>query len=369
MAAASTPRNTFPFQGGLPTPGPRAGLTGFTPGDSPFRALADAQLAAFREARDAAARAVRAGDLGARKARETLAEQAERVRASLADQARAFRPPAAPLADRLAATADARRKGKEGQGLEALQRETIALLRANLIEQQVTNRAREFEARAFVRAGGRPDARPAPTVAGLLAFHEQATRDGDPAAQEWARRQLEALRPLAADAAEAHRIDEATDRPDLVNPRTVARIVDALKGAESDRLDAFVSRSLDDGDANRLAAAYLLARDEDQAAPPAWAARVLAGLDRFPDAALAALRQGEADASEADARAALDHAEHAALQIASLARLDGVEPPTAAEMAAIDRARSLPPALPGESIGLHPVRRGVALDPDDGPAS
>jgi len=63
-----------------------------------------------------------------------------------------------------------------------------------LIEQQLQNRAREFEGKTFVRSftGGQP----APTLDSLLRFHETSSLAGDEAAQEWSRRQLESARSL-----------------------------------------------------------------------------------------------------------------------------------------------------------------------------
>src|SRR6185437_10047896 len=128
--------------------------------------------------------------------------------------------------DRLVEVGNARKRARERQSTEGLQRETNRLLRQTLIEQQLQSRAAEFEGRTFVRPahGGVP----VPTLDALLSFHEMAGNAGDEAAMEWARRQLEGFRTRVVEPQDQRRIDLACDRPDLVNPRLVETYVESL---------------------------------------------------------------------------------------------------------------------------------------------
>ncbi|RUL85734.1 hypothetical protein [Tautonia sociabilis] len=323
-----------------------------------FRPEAEAALARFRARRDELQRGVRRGELTPRVARRLAAEAAAALRSALAAEAETFSPTPRAFLDRLAEAADDRRRAREAASLEALQRETNRLLRDSLIEQQLRNREDEFRARTYTRrvAGGDPS----PTLDGLLRFHEDASLAGDEAALEWARRQLEAFRPLAPDPDDQRKIDLATDRPDRVNPRLVSRYVEQLDGAPPDDLEAFARHALEARDANACVAAFVLARQAPEGTALGLVRQVLDGLSQFPDAAIATLRCWEADARSADAAAAIAEAERVASIAEQEAALPGVAPPTEAELDRLARIESLPLAAPDEPIGLVPVRRGLS---------
>ncbi|MBX6316354.1 MAG: hypothetical protein IRY99_26100, partial [Isosphaeraceae bacterium] len=256
--------------------------------DTPFQAEAAAALASFRIVHDELRKRVRQGELTPKVARERAAAAAAGLRERLLTRADGYSPVPRAFLDRLVEVSEARQKARERQTLESLQRETNRLLRLGLIEQQIVHRAAEFEARSFRRplAGGQP----APTLEGLLAFHEAATQAGDDAAREWARRQLERLRPSTSDPDDQRRIDEACDRPDQVNPRTVIRYLEALRDRSADERERFVAEAIAASDASACAAAFALAREAPEGAALRWVRAVLDGLKSFPDAALTALR-------------------------------------------------------------------------------
>ena len=259
--------------------------------------------------------------------------------------------------DRLVEAGQRRRLAAERQSLEGLQRETNRLLRSVLIEQQIQVREGEFESRAFVRpvAGGQP----APTLESLLSFHSQATLAGDDTAAEWARRQLEAQRPLATDADVQRRIDLATDRPDRVNPSLISAYVEAMRGQSLDEMERFVAESVAAKDANACMAAFVLAREEADGIRLRWVRQLLDGIDDFPDSALNTLRAVEATARDGEREAALAQAEFAISQVEAEAKLPGLEAPSEAEVALRSAIAAKPAARPGEPIGLALDRRGI----------
>lgn len=331
--------------------------------ESPFKAEADAALAGFRAfSRDLRNR-VGAGDLTPKVARTQAAEAAGKFREELLARSENFSAAPRAFADRLAEAAVVRKRARDNMSLEGLQRETNRLLRQNLVEQQLTTRVPEFEARAFVRPihGGRP----APTLQSLIAFHESAIHAGDDTATEWSRRQLEMFRARVADPDEQRRIDRACDRPDQVNPRIVATYLDAMRDRDAAELEAFVAHAIEGRDANACMAAFLLARQAPEGPALRWVRSTLNGLNEFPDAALSSLRAWEAEARVEEAEAARAHAEYAVEIALAEARFPGLEAPSAAELEQQARLMSRPVASAGEPIGLAVDRRGLTADEYD----
>jgi hypothetical protein len=324
---------------------------------SPFKAEAESALARFQSVRGDLERQVRRGDLTPKVARQRAGAAAAQLRTTLHALADQFSPTPRVFLERLNAASDARRRAREAPTLESLQRETNRLLRQTLVEQQLVNRAPEFEGRAFVRPihGGPP----APTLDSLLRFHEQAEQAGDDAATEWARRQLEAFRHVAAAPEDQRRIDKVTDRPDRVNPRLVEGYVEALRGQPAEALETFVAEACQSADASACAAAFLLAREAPEGTLARWVRAVLDNLDTFPDAALAALRACEAEARRADADAARATAEFAATVAESEARFPEFDAPATPHDDPALRAVADGP------IGLNPVRpfRAASVPP------
>lgn len=337
----------------------RAGLRAFQH-ESSFKPTADAALARFHSYRDELDRQVRGGDMTTKCAREKAGAAAAQLREGLLKQAQGFSPVPKMFLDRLVEASNARVRARENLSLEGLQRETNKLLRSSLIEQQLQTRAKEFEGRTHTRS--LPGGQPAPSLDGLLSFHETATQSGDETAMEWARRQLEAFRPRVMDPAEQRRIDIACDRPDSVNPRLVASYMEALETAEAPDLEDFVSNSLDGRDSNGCIASFLMAREAKGGTSVRWVRNVLSSLDSFPDAALSTLRTLEAEAREADAEAAKSQAEYAIAVAESQVKLAGVDVPSDDELARQARIRAKPVAALGEEIGLGLKRRGRLAD-------
>jgi hypothetical protein len=338
----------------------QAGLRAFHH-ESSFKPAADAALAQYQGLRDDLERQVKRGDLTVKVAREKAEEAAAQMRASLRAQAEGYSPIPRLFLDRLTEAAGQRSRSREHMSLEGLQRETNRLLRMSLIEQQLQTRAREFEGRTFVRS--LPGGQPAPTLRGLLDFHESAAHAGDDAAMEWARRQLEAMRGKVTDPADLRRIDLACDRPDAVNPRIVATYIEAVQGAEPEAAENFVRQALETSDANACVAAFLMARGEPNGVAVRWVRLVLDNLHTFPDVALATLRTLEAEARGADSEAARSHADYAIAVAEAQVQFSGVEAPTGDDLVRRDRIRSKPVAKLGEPIGLALDRRGA--DPDE----
>jgi hypothetical protein len=337
----------------------QAGLRAFQH-ESTFKPLADASLARFQSFRDDLERQVRRGDLTVKVAREQARAAAETLKTEMLKQAEGYTPVPRAFLERLVEASTARKRAREHQSIEGLQRETNRLLRQSLIEQQLRTRAEEFEGRTFVRT--MPGGKSAPTLQSLLAFHESATQAGDDAATEWARRQLEAMRSRVAEPADVARIDTACDRPEAVNPRIVARYMEALEGGDAEDVETFVHEAIEVRDANACVASFLMARQAIGGTAVRWVRSVLGGVGVFPDSALATLRTIEAEARDADAQAARAHAEYAVALAEAQVRFQGVEAPGAEELARLARVEALPVAKLGEPIGLALGRRGAGYD-------
>jgi hypothetical protein len=324
----------------------------------PFQAVAAAAIESFQSLRGELAAQVRAGRLTPRVAREKASEAAASLRDDLIGRAAAVRPASATLADAVAASIESRRASAARPSFGTLQRETNRLLRQNLIEQQLASRASEFESRAFHRPLG--GGAPAPSLEGLLAFAAQADGEADESAREWARRQLEAFRPFVHTAEEMRRIDAVCDRPEQVNPRTVARYLEALAEAPAEELDRFATEAIASRDASACVAAVLLASEMpgDDAAPAQWVQTVVEGLDRLPDAALAAIRNHLDAEQQVTTQTAMASAEAAADRMAAEARMPSLAAPRDDQVARLARAEALPVATSGQPIGLVPGFRG-----------
>ncbi len=324
--------------------------------DTPFKAEADAALAGFQAVRDNLERQVRRGVLTPRVARQLAGESATRLRDQLAARVENYSPVPRAFLDRLVEASEARKASRDRGSLESLQRETNRLLRLSLIEQQVESRAAEFEGQAFAR--GMVGGVPAPTLDGLLKFHETASQAGDDPAMEWARRQLEGLRSRTPDAEEHWRIDQACDRPDRLNPRIVARYVEALRPEPAENKESFVGEAAASRDANACVASFLLARESTEGTSARWVRTVLDSIRDFPDAAVNSLRAWEAESRREDAQAAKARADFVCAIAEADSRFPGLEAPSPAELERIERLEKLPVAQPDEPIGLALERRG-----------
>jgi hypothetical protein len=335
----------------------QAGQTAFQ-NESPFRIQAESGLARFQAVRDDLERQVHRGDLTLKMARAKAGAAAAQLRSSLRAEAESFSLVSKIFLDRLIEVGNARKRVRENQSLETLQRETNRLLRQSLIEQQLQNRVGEFEGRAFVRPmhGGTPS----PTLESLLTFHEMAQQSGDEAAQEWTRRQLEGFRGRLTEPEDQRRVDLACDRPDRVNPRLVSNYVEAMQDQSVEEIETFVNQALEEHDANACVAAFLMARQAPEGSRLRWVRMVLNGLGQFPDVALSALRTLEAEARQADAEAARAQADFVSAQAEALARFSGVEPPSETELERQARLQAKPAAQIGEPIGLALNRRGLS---------
>jgi hypothetical protein len=324
---------------------------------SPFRAEAEAVLASFRDGKRELETKVRRGDLTPKVARAEATQLADGLGRALKQRAQDYSAIPRVFLDRLVEATERRKASAEHASPEVLQRETNRLLRSVLIEQQIQVRQPEFESRSYVRpsAGGQP----APTLDSLLAYHKHASVAGDAAAGEWVRRRLEEQRPLVATPEDHRRIDLATDRPDHVNPRLVAGFVEAMQGRDHEELEQFVSESVASRDTNACMAAFVLAREAPEGSRLRWVRNLLEGVDSFPDAALATLREIEAEARVTEREAAVSQAEFAIAQSENEARLSGLEAPTDAEITRRAAIQGRPVAQPGEAIGLTLDRRGA----------
>lgn len=339
----------------------QSGLRAFH-NQSSFKPEADESLGRFQSLRDDLERQVKRGDLTIKVAREKAEAGAEKLKAELRSRVESFSSVPRVFLDRLIESGNARKRSREHMSIEGLQRETNKLIRQTLVEQQLQNRASEFEGKTYLRtlSGGQP----APTLHSLLAFHEMSRHAGDESAVEWGRRQLEGMRARVADPADIRRIDLACDRSDAVNPRLIATYMETLKERESDAatMEDFVGNALESRDANACVAAFLMARDAAGGTAVRWVRDVLNGIGEFPDAAVETLRSVEAEARGADAESARAQADYAIAIAESQIKFAGLDAPSEDELARQQRVRAKPVARLGESIGLALDRRGFTPD-------
>src|SRR5262249_35207401 len=150
----------------------QAGLRAFQY-ESSFKPQADAALARFNEFRDDLERQLRRGDLTMKVARERAEAAALNMKVALKQQSAGYSPVPRLFLDRLIETSSARARARDHMSTEALERETNRLLRLALVEQQLQTRAREFEAKTYVRM--MPSGQTVPTLESLFSFHETAT--------------------------------------------------------------------------------------------------------------------------------------------------------------------------------------------------
>ena len=325
--------------------------------ETPFQSEAEAALARLRSVRGELEQQVRRGDLTVKAARGRAGAVAAEIRNDLLARCKEYSPAPRAFLDRLVEVTKARKVAQANASLEALQRETNRLLRQSLVEQQIVTRSAEFEAQGYVRPldGGASF----PTVGSLLTLHDRAALDCDDAAQEWARRQLEAIRPRVSNPEDQKRIDMACDRPDRVQPAVVLRYIQALEHATPEDMEKFATEAIAAQDSSACCAAFALARMAPEGLEPRWCRIVLQGVKDFPDAALNVLRDWEAEARNAEAEAALAGANYAIAVAVAEAEMPKVEAPSASDIERQERIGNRPVAAPNEPIGLTLLRRGL----------
>lgn len=184
----------------------------------------------------------------------------------------------------------------------SLAERTAKAMESMVLEQQLVTRKSEFEGLTFSKLTGQGPAStpPTPVFDKLLALADWARRAGDPAASEFARRQLEAMRPMRPTPEDQAAIDAAVERDDLISPGRVTAIVDAFTGKDDATLAKLAEGVWKAGGVSDWAALYALAERHTMKAGdndpiPAWVAETLAKVRDLPDDALTYLRKSEAD--------------------------------------------------------------------------
>ncbi len=327
-----------------------------------FRTQADAALDQFRTFRENLRREVRRGELTPKVARERAADAANQLTEGLHKHCQEARSTPSIFGERLAEVYNKRQLAKATPTLETLQRETNRLLQANLVEQQIHNRNREFQSKTFERpvTGGEP----APTLRGLLQFHENAKVSGDESAREWSRRQLEGMKDQIVNPEDRKRLEQLCDLPGSLRADRVSEVLSELDHQDPSLLNQLSDEVIDSADPNACVALYLRAREAagvDVDNEP-WVTHLLGRLDAFPDSALDCLKTWEQDARTEENQMLHQEAERTGLIAKREAALPGLQTPQPHELVSIDRIDRLPAVAPGEQIGLSLQRRGFTPD-------
>ena len=119
-------------------------------------------------------------------------------------------------------------------------------------EQEIANRQASF--RSVDRRMGPSGVVMIEDLPTALYQHRAAKEANDQAALTFWSRRLEGLRHMALDAAQHDAIDTAVTTRDMVNPRIVARFVDALGRATPEEVDRFAREALAEGHSSGIAA-------------------------------------------------------------------------------------------------------------------
>ncbi len=321
----------------------------------------DAAVADLRRLKDDLQGQVRRGETTLRMAREAYRAQVESARNRIQADATGQLRQEHPLASRLRCALLQSQQDTATPSLETLQRETNRLLKLNLVEQQILARQREFEAKTHVRTS--PAAPPAPTVDSLILFHQQAKVQKDEAATEWARRQLDVIRPQVVSAQSLEQIDRATEQADRPNPRIIDRYIRALEPADAAERERFVSEALASADPDACIVAYLMARDVEDGHRVRWVRQLADGLDRFPTEAIEALCKIEDQERERRGSAIDGEVQDVLRDLSHDNGLPDSLAPSPEHMEHQSRIAARPLAQPGESIGLAVNRRGSGMHP------
>lgn len=293
---------------------------------------------------------VTTGELGAVAARREAVAKAAEAKAAAAERVGSYEPGNKGLRAAIKGVVNTPRPSGLTSA-ETLAKETRDLMKALLVEQQITNRRAELEAKGYASmAGGAP----IPDPLRLLSLAEST----DDAAREWARRELAGVLPHVADDTTRRRVQAAVRAPGELDPAEVRQAAAAVL----QRPPADWKRALEDAitrqDSLGVAALSLAALRIDDANV---ASAVAYDLGRVPGELLRQV----IDIDQADVEAARDavrvHAEAVASQIDDLAGLGGLGDAEMARSAdAQRRADQDRAAFSGEMTTTRPIDRAAA---------
>jgi hypothetical protein len=221
---------------------------------APIRPAIEPKLNDFQARRTDLIQLVREGEMTNKAANARARELAESIQTDLRDQVSQLKSTTPKLSETIRRAEKERSRPKSPEQMQA---ESIELLRANLIELQITNRRAEFESKTYVKNGANQVA--APSVEKLFDHLNQALRNMDDAAAEWSRRQLEQMRPFVAAPEVAEQIDIATSRPGRLNDRIIDKYRSQLAALATQKpglVEALLEKAIEVGDANACVAVY-----------------------------------------------------------------------------------------------------------------
>lgn len=221
---------------------------------APIRPSIEPKLTDFQARRTDLIQLVREGEMTSKAANARARELAEAIQVDLRDQISQLKSVTPKLTETIR---KAERERNRPKTTDQMQAESIELLRANLIELQITNRKVEFESKTFVKNGANQTA--APSVEKLFDHLDSAVKNMDDAAAEWSRRQLEQMRPYVAAPEVAERIDIATSRPGRLNERIIDKYRSQLAALATQKpglVEALLEKAIEVGDANACVAVY-----------------------------------------------------------------------------------------------------------------
>jgi hypothetical protein len=223
---------------------------------------------------------VREGEMTLKFANTRVRELSEIVQSKIQDSLNDFRSQTSPLSDALVS---AMKSKQVEESMPHAQKKMLDLLRANLVESQIMNRIKEFESRTYQRNSA--DQQPTPSVMKLMEMVQKARLDNDDSALEWARRQLEQLRPFVFSETLKDQIDLLTSRPGTVNRDLVEKYKLQIKNYwETPRvIQRFLERGIETRDANACLAVFEMARTNQENTPLELIESISKNMKSFPE--------------------------------------------------------------------------------------
>jgi hypothetical protein len=243
----------------------------------------ESRLSDFRDRREQLIELVREGEMTLRFASARARELAEGLGSEIRNDLEGLIQNRSVLAKSLQNSVQIKQKA---QSADEIQRQSLELLKANLVELQINNRKVQFESKTYVRNA--TNQLPTPSVDKLFELLAEATQARDDAAVEWSKRQLEQLQPYVVSENLKDRIDLACDRPDRINHRIVAKYKEQIQEHinNPEMLIALLDKAISVKDANACLAVYELVRGHSDQFSEEFQSQIAGRIERFSEVVL-----------------------------------------------------------------------------------
>lgn len=243
----------------------------------------ESRLSDFRDRREQLIGLVREGEMTLRFANARVRELAEGLGSEIRNDLDGLFQNRSVLATSLQKSVQLKNKA---QSVDEIQRQSLELLKANLVELQINNRRVEFESKTYDRNA--TNQLPTPSIDKLFGLLTEASQARDDAAIEWSKRQLEQLQPYVVSENLKDRIDLACDRPDRINHRIVAKYKEQIQEHinNPEMLIALLDKALSVRDANACLAVYKMIRVHSDEISEEFQSQIAGRIEQFSEVVL-----------------------------------------------------------------------------------